>query len=204
MTVRAIALLFLSATPALAQDGGKALKPKDAVPGPFRVFVVSDDRFPAGNPNGRAGKMHCYVCEAELNPTVAVFARVPPTTESPSVKVAAALNDLVEKNRAVRFGAFVAYLTLAKEYPEEEGRDDKAKAVRDVAAQVKLAGVPFGLAAGQSAATDLYGLKATDDLTVVFFDRTKVVKAWSFAADKPPTAGDIKTMTDEITATLKK
>jgi hypothetical protein len=65
MTLRPLALFILSAAPALAQDGGgKPLKPRDAVPGPFRVFVVSDDRFPAGHPNGRAGKMHCYVCEA--------------------------------------------------------------------------------------------------------------------------------------------
>lgn len=204
MTLRPLALLILTATPAFAQEGGKALKAKDAIPGPFRVFVVSDDRFPAGSPNGRAGKMHCFVCEAELNPTVAVFSRSQPTAESPALKVAAALNELVDKNRASRFGAFVAFLTLAKEYPEEEGRDKKAEDVRAVATQVKLAGVPFGLAAGQSDATERYGLKASDDLTVIFFNRTKVIDVWPFPADKPPTAGDIKTMTDTITATLKK
>lgn len=204
MTLRPFLYVLLLTTPAMGQESGKTLKAGDPMPGPFRMFVVTDERFDAKSPNIRTGKLHCFVCEAELNPTVAVFSRSAASTESPALKVAGALNELVNTHRADRFGAFVAFLTLAKDYQEEEGRDEKAKVVRDVAAQAKLTGVPFGLAAGKSAATDLYGIKESDDLTVIFFDRMKVVKIWSFTADKPPSAEDIKAITDTVKAKLKK
>ncbi|MFO0935846.1 MAG: hypothetical protein U0798_04925 [Gemmataceae bacterium] len=199
-----LSLLSFVSAPALAQDAGKSLKAGDPMPGPFRMFVVSDERFDAKSPNIRTGKLHCFVCEAELNPTVAVFSRTTAATESAAVKMAGMLNELVNTHRTDRFGAFVAFLTLAKDYQEEDGRDEKAKVVRDVAAQAKLTGVPFGLAAGKSAATDLYGLKETDDLTVIFFNRMKVVKVWTFSADKPPTAEDLKAISDTIKEKLKK
>lgn len=204
MTVRPLFFLALLATPALAQDGGKPLNVGDAIPGPFRVFVTSDDRFDSKSPNVRTGKMHCFICEAELNPTVAVFSRSVPTAESPVIKVAATLNELVTAYRSDRFGAFVAFLTLAKDYPEEEGRDEKANKVKDVAAQAKTTGVPYGVAAGKSAATDLYGLQESDDITIIFFDRMKVIYKKTFTADKPPTADDLKALTDEVKKQLKK
>lgn len=205
MTVHTLTLMAaLVTTSAIAQDAGKPLKKDDPVPGPFRIFVAADDRFDAKNPNVRTGKMHCFICEADLNPTIAVFARSAAAADGPAVKLAGALNELVNAHRADKLGAFVAFLTLAKEYQEEDGRDAKAQAVKDVAAQAKTTGVPFGLAAGKSAATDLYGLKESDDITVIFFDRMKVVKTWTFTADKPPTADDYKKISDEVKAKLKK
>lgn len=204
MTLRPLVLFLLTATPVWGQGVPKALAAGDPMPGPFRVFVVSDDRFDAKSPHGRAGKMHCFVCEAELNPTVAVFARSQATADAPAVKIASALNELVDKNRAGRFGTFVTFLTLAKDYPEEEGRDKKADEVKAVAAQVKTTGVPFGLAAGKSAATDLYGLQESDDITILFFDRMKVIQKWTFAADKPPTADDLKSLVEAVKAKFKK
>lgn len=205
MSVRILSLLAaLISMPVAAQDAGKALKAGDAVPGPFRIFVAADDRFDAKNPHVRTGKMHCFICEADLNPTIAVFARSAAAADAPAVKLAGSLNELVNAHRADKLGAFVAFLTLAKEYQEEDGRDAKAQAVKDVAAQAKTTGVPYGLAAGKSAATDLYGLQESNDITVIFFDRMKVVKVWTFTADKPPKADNFKEISDEVKKRLKK
>jgi hypothetical protein len=187
--------------PASAQAPGD-LKAGTSIPGPFRVFVASDTRTPEKDANNRTGKIHCFVCEAELNPAIAVFARTVPNAESPAVKLAGKLNELVTKYKSDRLFAFVAFLTLTKEYQEEEGRDAKAQAGKDVAAQAKATGVPFGLAAGKSAATDLYGLKESDDLTIVFFHRMKVVGKWTFSADKPPTDDDARAIAAAVAKEL--
>ena len=204
MTAHTLTLMAVLVSSSAFAQGGKPLEPGNAVPGPFRMFVAADDRFDAKNPNVRTGKMHCFICEADLNPTIAVFARSVATADAPAVKLAGAVNELVNAHRADKLGAFVAFLTLAKEYPEEDGRDAKAQAVKDVAAQAKTTGVPFGLAAGKSAATDLYGLQESADITVIFFDRMKVVKTWTFPADKPPTADSFKEISDVVKAKLKK
>jgi hypothetical protein len=204
MTVRMLSLMAVLVSSSAFAQSGKPLEPGNAVPGPFRIFVAADDRFDAKNPNVRTGKMHCFICEADLNPTIAVFARSAAAADAPAVKLAGALNELVNAHRADKLGAFVAFLTLAKEYQDEDNRDKKAQDVKDVAAQAKTTGVPFGLAAGKSAATDLYGLKDSDDITVIFFDRMKVVKSWTFTADKPPTADDFKAIGDAVKAKLKK
>lgn len=204
MILRPFVFALLLSTPAFAQVGEKSLKVGDAMPGPFRTFVVADGRFDAKSPNLRTGKLHCFICEAELNPTVAVFSRTAAAAETPALKVAGTLNELVNAHRADRFGAFVVFITLAKDYQEQVGRDDKAKEVRDVAAQAKLTGVPFCLAAGKSTATDLYGLQESDDLTIIFFDRMKVIQKWTFTVEKPPTADDLKKLTDAVKGQLKK
>lgn len=195
---------LLLAAAAVAQDEKKAdEKPPaaDAVPANFRSFIVSDDRFDAKNVRNRTAKMHDLVTENGLNPVVAVFARsVPAGDDAPLAKLVKQLNTHVAKYRASRAAAFVLFLTLEKEYPDDETRADKAAAVKAVADQLKAAGVPFGLAAGKSPVVDAWKLGETDDITVVVYHRMKVVKKWSFAADKPPTDDDIK----EILAVAEK
>lgn len=180
------------------------LKVGDAVPGPFRMYVANDTRFEKGNPNLRTGRMHCYICEAELNPTVAIFARTPAAADAPAIKVAKALNPLITEQKANRLGAFVAFLTLGKEYQLEDGRDAKAKQVAETAIQADAKNVPFGLAAGKSPQTDLYSLQDGHDLTIVFFDRMKVVQIWTFTADAGPDDAKLKEMAKAIADHVKK
>jgi hypothetical protein len=202
----------------------KPLKVGDAMPGPFRMFVAYDGRFSTGpapqgdaavpmksaaddrklHPNDRTDRMHCYICEAELNPTIAIFARTPAAADAPAVTVAKAISPLVSDYKANRLGSFVAFLTLGKEYQLEDGRDEKANTVRETAKQANAPNVPFGLAAGKSGQTDLHGLQEGHDLTIILFDRMKVVQIWTFAADQPPDDAKIKELTAAIVNHVKK
>lgn len=203
---RMIGLLALALGPAAAaQDTPPAaLKPGAAVPGPFRSYIVSDDRTDTKSPRNRTNKMHDPVTESGLNPTVAIFSRTTPqAADAPVAKLVRQLDSLAVKHRADRLGVFAFFLTLTKEYPEEEQRDEKAKAVRDLAGQLKAQTVPFALAAGASDQTRAWGLAEGHDLTVVFYNRLKVRDVWTFAADKPPTDEDIKKIVDTVDAALK-
>jgi hypothetical protein len=194
--------LAAAATAAAAQDP-PAGSPKP-VPGPFRAFIVSDQRSDPKDPQNRTGMMHDLVTENGLNPTVAVFARTTPqAADAPLAKLVRQLDGLAQKYRADRLGAFVIFLTLGKEYPEDEQRDEKAKAVRDLAEQLKAQNVPFALAAGGGEPAKAWGLQEGHDVTVVLYNRLRVVQAWTFAADKPPSDEDLKKIADAIEAAMR-
>lgn len=205
--VGAVGLAGLLAAAAVGQDG----KPADpaaekAVPGTFRSFIAADDRFPPKDGRedgrGRAGKMHCLVVEAGLNPACAVLTRTDPAKAAagPLGTLVKQLNGVVQKNRANNAAAYVIFLTLDKPYPEDETRAEKAAAVKALADQLKAPGVPFGLAAGAKepapGSLTAWEVGDADETVVVVYRRMKVVKQWKFPADKPPTDEDIKAIVD--------
>jgi hypothetical protein len=190
-------LLIFTVATAPAQDD----RP---VPGTFRSFIVADPRTDLKDPRNRTNMMHDLVTESGLNPTVAVFARsTPATDDAPVASLVRQLDSLAQKYRADRFGAFVIFLTLGDEYPKDTQRDERAKEVRDLAEQLKVPNVPFGLAAADSEAVKAWGLQAGDDITVVLFDRLKVVRRWTFSAEKPPSEDDIKAIAATVENQLR-
>lgn len=122
---------------------------ENAVPSPFRSYIVYDGRYPLDNPKNRQDKMHCLVCENGLAPVVAIFSRtVPADGDAPLARLMKALHPLIPKYRGDRFAAFVIFLrteagqkevvvkrpdgsetklTLDKEFPD----DDRTKEVVD-------------------------------------------------------------------------
>ena len=209
-TSRTFCLLALAVGPlAFAQ----APKPAaDAIPSSFRAFVATDDRFEKGSPRNRADKMHCLVVDNALNPVVAVFSRLPPMvgddkpTANPEVaKLASKLNELVtdKELKAVRFGAFVVFLTLGKEYHEDDKRDAAAKQARDLSSQLKTLGVPFALAAGKSEAVTEWAIGDKDTLTVVFYREMKTLQKWTFTAEKPLGDDDVKAISAAVEKELR-
>ncbi len=200
--VTSVATIALTAI-AVAQVPPTAAPEAGSVPGVFRSFIVADERFEKGSPRNRDNKMHCLVCDNSLNPVVAVFARtVPEKTDSGLAKLLTQLDQLVIDYRGERFGAFAIFLTLGKEYPEEDARDAKVKPVRDLFEGLKknstlarAGNVPFGLAAGKSEMTDAWKLQETEDVTVVLYHRMKILNQWTFTADKPISDDEIKTIT---------
>lgn len=183
--------LALIAVSAAAQEEKKA----DAVgvPSSFRSYIASDLRFDPKNVRNRTAKMHDLVTENGLNPVVAVFARTAPEgADSPLAKLVKGLDDYVKNYRASRAAAFVIFLTLEKEYPDDETRSAKAMAASTFLGATKATGVPVGVAAGKSPMVDAWKLGEADDITVVVYHRMKVVKSWTFTAEKPPTEDDIK------------
>lgn len=172
---------------------------QDPVPAGFRAYIVSDDRYPpqpgpdgktpAPDPRNRTNKMHDPVVELGLNPVVAVFTRAAPAPDAPVGKLLKRLDELPaahrklqDRGRPVRAVApVVVFLTLDKEYPEDEQRDAKAGAVRELAGALKTPRVVYGLAAGKSAQTDAWKL-GDAETTVVVYDRMQTVRRWDLPA----------------------
>jgi hypothetical protein len=207
---RALGLVAVGSL-AFAQDAKPV--PADAIPSAFRAFVAADDRFEKGSPRNRADKMHCLVVDNALNPTVAVFSRLPPMlatgaqpVANPEVsKLATKLNELVtdKELKAQRLGAFVVFLTLGKEYPEDDKRDEAAKQAKDLSAQLKSLGVPFALAPGKSESTAAWAIGEKDTLTVVFYREMKVLQKWTFTTEKQLGDEDVKTIAAVVEKELR-
>lgn len=179
--------------------------PAGMIPTGFRAFVAADDRYEKGSPRNRADKMHDLVTDNALNPVVAVFSRQPPGTTPEVSKLAVKLNELAtdKELKAGRFGAFVAFLTLGKEYPEDEKRDEAAKQAKDLAAQLKTLAVPFAVAAGKSEQVDAWGIGEKDTLTVVFYREMKVLQKWTFTTEKPLGDEDVKAIAAAVEKELR-
>jgi len=158
------------------------------------------------DPRNRTGKIHCLVCEYGLAPVVAVFVRADAKTlgqDSGVAKLTKNLNDLIPKFRADKLAGFVAFLrleggekaikltaadgtettlTVDQEYPDDEKRDVYAEDIRKFANAVAAPNVPFGLAPEKSKAIAAWGVKDTDEVTVVVYYRMRMVgKPWGFA-----------------------
>lgn len=177
------------------------------------------------SPKNREGKIHCLVCENGLAPMVAVFVKADAKSVGPDSgvgKLAKALNALVPKYRADKLSGFVAFLNLESgpkvvtvktkradgteaeekveqdmEYPDDEKRDEFTKDIRDVADGLNVPYVPFGLAPQKSKAITAWGVKDTDEVTVVVYYRMRRVGA-AFTFEK---AADL---TDEKVAEILK
>lgn len=203
---------------AVAQDPKPAAAPDGVIPSGFRAFVAADGRFPKlegkDNPLNRVDKMHDLVTDNALNPVVAIFSRVPPMiaaggaqpTANPEVaKLAVKMNELVtdKELKAARLGSFVIFLTLGKEYPEADNRDQQTKDAKDLATQLKTLGVPFALAPGKSDAVTAWGIGEKDTVTVVFYREMKTIQKWMFTADKPLGDDDVKTIAAAVEKELR-
>ncbi len=170
------------------------------VPAGFRAYIVADDRYPAAvgadgktqtpDPRTRTDRMHDLVTELGLDPVVAVFTRGPATPDAPVGKLLKRLDELPvahrkmqDRGRPVRaVRPFVVFLTLDAEYPDDDQRDVKAGAVREVAAALKTPRVVYGLAAGKSPQADAWKLADATETVVVLYDRMQPVKRWDLAA----------------------
>ncbi len=195
-----LAALLLAAS-AAAQDPAPSAS---SAPGPFRCFVVSDQRYaPKANPpkrpedrdpRDRTGKMHSFVLEQSLNPVVLVLSREAPTPDSVAARLTKLLNaDLSAKaNRGTSLSAFTVFCTLENEFPADEQRtadgaflrDDALRQVQELATQLAAPKVPIGLAARTSPQTAAWGLGAEDDVVVTVYNRLAVVKRAKFKANE--------------------
>ena len=203
--LRSCGLLGLFAGVALAQE--PAAKDGTTVPGTFRSFIVSDKRTDAKDPLNRTDKLHCLVCENNLNPVVAIFARSQPQgAEDPLAKLTVELKKLlaVEGNKAKNLAGFVIFVTLDKEFQSDDKRDQLASAIKTWGNAIGADRVVLGLTGQTSEAVKAWNLNKEDDITVVLYHRMKLVqKPWTFGEGKM-TGADIKAIIAATEAELAK
>ena len=163
----------------------QAAKDGATIPSTFRSFIVSDKRTDAKDPLNRTDKLHCLVCENNLNPVVAVFARSQPkNAEDPLAKLVVELKKLLgnEKYKAQNFASFVIFVTLEKEFQSDDKRDTFAGAIRTWGESIGAGPVVLGLTGQTGDAAKTWNLNKDDDITVVLYHRMKPVqKPWTFA-----------------------
>ena len=92
---------------------------------------------------------------------------------------------------------------LDAEYPDDEKRDLYRDDIRDLANGIKAPNVVFGLAPAKSKAAVAWGI-ADDEVTVVIFNRIRVVNRWKFKADAGPTDEEIKQILAALDESVKK
>ncbi|MGL6073950.1 MAG: hypothetical protein ACRC8S_07300 [Fimbriiglobus sp.] len=189
-----LAFLFSVSCVALAQEGA-------SLPSSWPVYIAVDERFPPKttpiksaddrDPRDRTAKMHCLICETDLNPAVLVLTRSAPSEDSPAGKMAKQLDPIVKEFRGNSFAGSVIYLTLDKDFPLDIRRNEKGeferenglKQVRDLSAQIKTNRLVFGMAPRNSPNYASWGIGDNDETVVILYNRLKVIKKWTTITD---------------------
>jgi hypothetical protein len=184
-------------------------EPLKSGPQPGTLIPGSFDPF---NVNGKhAGRHHCLVCKYGLTPTIMVFAREPAEgKDGPLTDLLKKMDDLLDQRQETDFLAgFVVFLSpfarssvtepkledagelekAGKLVEEAIARDGLTKRLEARAEKLKNVVVAHYPAAGPKG----YGIHDKAEVTVVFYDRYKVLANHAFAAGK---------MTDEDAGTI--
>jgi hypothetical protein len=173
-----------------------------------------EDRHPQDSTN----KMHDLVTEHGLNPVVAVFigkdAKI--AAGGGVAKLATEMNKLmtIPDYRGNKLASFVLFfriqgkpetvtvtnpdkseskVELDAEYPVDENRATYETEIRNFANDVKTPNVVFGLAPETSKPATAWSILPQDKVTVVFFNRIRIVDRWTFD-ENGPTDEQIKTI----------
>jgi hypothetical protein len=196
-----------------------------------RFPPVKMDGSESPDPRNRQGKIHCLVCENGLAPVVAIFVRSHLDTLNPGgglAKLLKGLNALIPKYRSDKLASFVMFLRLQGgtkvvvvktkladgtesetkieqdlEYPDDENREAYVKKIQAFANALNTPNIPFGLAAEKSKALTAWDVKETDEITVVFYHRLRIVgQPWRFAKDADLTDAKIAEILKTVQSTL--
>jgi hypothetical protein len=159
-------------------------QPGESIPGPFHYFNVNGPH---------ATHPHCLVCEFGLRPVVLVFWRENPAEKPQLMDLLQKLDEAVGryKNAELRAGAIV----LSDNFANEQTRKDLLQKLEASAKDLKHVLIAVDGAAGP----DNYKISKDAEVTVLLYEKHKVLANFAFAKDKF-TDNDVST----IMAAVKK
>lgn len=205
MRVTIVGLALIAATAATASQVGKDL------PGPFPAYVVVGEKpkpspeglLPIDRQNlgdyGRVGKYHDFVTQFGLDPTVAVITRLAPTAaDQPLAKLVQWLDQAVDKNKRARLHGWVVFLGLKDEFLKDESRLAQVKQIEAFGQALNLKHVPLAIDRTDSERTQAYSIAGESTVTVILYNKLKVVARWDFSADKPLDDAALQTIAAEV------
>lgn len=164
------------------------------IPGPFPCYNINGER---------AKKVHCLVVQNELNPVVAIFSTVvPQNADDPVGGLLAKVEDLIAKNKSAKLGAFAIFLTLEQDLLADKNSDAKIAQLEGMVTNLKLKELIVGLEHPQAKAVSNWGIGTKDVVTVVLYDRHKVIARYAFTVEKDKEL--TKKNVDEIAAAVEK
>ena len=182
------------------------------------------------DPKDCTDRIHDLIAEHGLNPVIGIFIKEDAKKLAPTSgvgKLAAEINKLLTlpEYRGAKLAGFAIFLKvdgppksvtlvnpdksmtvveLDAEYPDDEKRDLYRDDIRDLANGIKAPNVVFGLAPAKSKAAVAWGIADDDEVTVVIFNRIRVVNRWKFKADAGPTDEEIKQILAALDESVKK
>lgn len=191
------------------------MKPGQALPGPYRAFVVTGEIpkpaaegvLPSERQNlgdyGRVGKFHDFVTRFGLDPNVAVFVNgEPPAADQPLGKLFQALDQAVARNKPARLHAWGVFLALKDDFLKDEGQSAIVKKIEDFAQATQLKHVLLALDLAATMPNNdrakTFGIAPDTSVIVVVYSNHTVRARWDFTNDKPLDDAAITAITDEI------
>lgn len=189
---------------------------KLTVPRGFRMYM---GRFDIKSDPGQVGRLFDPVTHYGLNSVLGVFVRgIPKDVTDPSIPLIKKQEKIVEDYRPQRMGGFVAFLALKKDFAADDDRDALIAQVLKIAKSAEVPKLSVGLseqtvakegdekdgAAQTPPQVSAWGIAPEDAITVVFYDRLKIVKRWKFSADHPPGEAEIKEINDAVDEFMKR
>lgn len=180
-------------------------------PQPGDLLPVSFSPF---NINGKfAGRYHCLVCENDSNPVVVVFAREPAEEKDEALcDLLKKLDEAVERHQKSQLGSFLVVLSPAAKVTDSK-EEDTDKLIAQTAAWEalleKLKAQAEGLKSTVLATFPRVGPKgykihAKAEVTVIIYDRYKVVANLAYAEFQSSDVATIINKIDEVVGKGKK
>jgi hypothetical protein len=197
-------VVILSATVTVAQDAPFKSGPLKGtvLPAPFDALIVK------GVVQGKAAKdrQHCLICQNGLKPALLIFAREPgKDMDAPLTSLLAKLDKAVEVHAEAYLGGFVVFVSPdARSSVTESASDDidklldEAKKRKELLERLNTRAEPLKnvvVAAYPDDGPKGYNVNPKADVTVVFYQKLKVIENWAFEAGK---------MTDDHVAAIMK
>jgi hypothetical protein len=173
-------------------------------PSTGQVGQLVPGTFPCYNVNGdRAKKFHCLVVQNELNPVIAVFATVvPQNADDPVGALLSKVEELVNKHKTAKLGGYAVFLTAEKDPLIDKGSEAKIVQLEGMVTNLKLKEVTIGLEHPQAKPVAAWGIGAKDAVTVVVYDRHKVIARYAYTTETGKSL--TKANVDEIAAAVEK
>jgi hypothetical protein len=189
MSLAAVGIVVLIAAPADPKKAG--LKPGNDLPGPFTPYNLTGKH---------AGRFHCLVCQNGLNPVVLVLIRGT-DVDAATRALLEQLDKAVKANEKARLGGFAVFIDdqVRDLVADDEQRDDLVKKVEDAAPKLER----LVLALESKKNLDKYPLDEEAALTLVLYNRLKIVDVKTFAKGKLDPAS-VKTLVAEAVEKLTK
>jgi hypothetical protein len=194
-------------------------KQSDDLPGPFRPYNITGravDRvnqeirkFRKGDDKNREpdrGTFHCLVSEHGLNPVVMVLVRG--TDPSPALlDLLKKLDAAVEKNRNARLASFVVFLTdrmvndkIINLVEMDDEREQEAALIESRTKNAELKNLAVALDVFPTI-QEQYKLQDKAEVTVLIYNKLKVLSTLAFGKDELDEAGVTKVL-DALNAHL--
>jgi hypothetical protein len=144
-------------------------QPGESIPGPFHYLNINGAH--AGNP-------HCLVCEFGLRPAVLIFIREVPADKSPLPDLFQKLDETIDRHRNSELCA--GAVVLNDDFAMEQARKDLVRKWEGLTKDLKHVLVAVDGPAGPEA----YKINKDADVTILLYNRHKVLANFAFARDK--------------------